>query len=94
VLPNLQAAWLSKFVGKQYLDNTESESLALESYFVQDLRFSYTIHPKEIKDITLSLLVNNLFDLKYSSNGYVYENTPYFFPQAGRNFLAMVAVRF
>jgi iron complex outermembrane recepter protein len=94
VLPNLQAAWLSKYVGKQFLDNTESESLALESYFIQDLRFNYSLHPKGIKDITLSLLANNLFDQQYSSNGYAYGTTPYYYPQAGRNFLAMIAIRF
>jgi iron complex outermembrane receptor protein len=51
------------------------------------------LHPAGIREIELSVLVNNLFDVKYSSNGYGYGGTPYFFPQAGVNFLGMIKVR-
>lgn len=92
---NFKATLLSKYVGKQYLDNTQTESLTLEDYFINDLRFNYTFTPKGIKAIDLSLLVNNLFDTKYSSNGATYgDGVAYYYPQAGRNFLAMVAIRF
>jgi hypothetical protein len=30
-------------------------------------------------------LVNNVFDAEYSSNGYSYYGTAYYYPQAGRN---------
>lgn len=84
---------LAKFVGRQYLDNTEDEALALDRYFVQDLRLSYSIKSRYTKHIKVSLLVNNILNEKYISNGVVYGSTPYYFPQAGINFLAMVEVR-
>jgi iron complex outermembrane receptor protein len=87
-------AWLAKFVGKQYLDNTETDLLTLDSYLINDLRLSYGVPMKGAKEITTSLLLNNLLDVAYASNGYNYEGTPYFFPQAGRNFMAMVSLRF
>jgi iron complex outermembrane receptor protein len=88
------ATWLAKYVGKQYLDNTETETLALDRYFVNDLRLSYQIKPKGIKEINLSLLINNLLDVKYASNGYAYGPTAYYYPQAGRNFMIMLALQF
>ncbi|CAN5531753.1 TonB-dependent receptor [soil metagenome] len=91
---HLQAMWLSKYVGKQYLDNTETEKLTLPGYFINDLRLSYQIVPKGMKEIGLSVLANNLFDVKYSSNGYAYGGTAYYFPQAGRNFMVMMTLKF
>lgn len=90
-----QAALLSKYVGKQYLDNTETESLALDSYFVNDLRLGYTLKPKGMKSIDLSVLINNIFNEKYESNGATYgDGVAYYFPQAGINWLAMVTLKF
>jgi iron complex outermembrane receptor protein len=91
---HFQATWLSKYVGKQYLDNSETESLTLSSYFINDLRFSYQLYPKGMKEIGFSLLLNNLLDVKYSSNGYSYGTTAYYYPQAGRNFMAMMTLKF
>ncbi|HEU5292346.1 MAG TPA: TonB-dependent receptor, partial [Cyclobacteriaceae bacterium] len=75
VFRNFQATLLSKYVGEQYLDNTQTKSLMLDSYFINDLRFNYAFQFKEIKALELSLLVNNLFDVEYSSNGYSYDGT-------------------
>src|SRR5690606_5660591 len=87
------ASLLSKYVGKQYLDNTENDAVALSDYFINDVRLSYQFKPKGIKALELSFLVNNLFDVEYSSNGYGYAGTPYFYPQAGINFLGMISVK-
>jgi iron complex outermembrane recepter protein len=91
---NFQATLMTKYVGKQFLDNTQSESKTLKDYMINDLRLSYSIHPKGIKEIGLGFLLNNMFDVTYSSNGYVYDNTGYYYPQAGRNFLAMLTLKF
>lgn len=93
VFKNFQAALLSKYVGKQYLDNTENETVALDDYFINDLRLSYFFRPNGFNKIELGLLVNNIFDVQYTSNGYGYAGTPYFYPQAGINFLAMLSVK-
>ncbi|WP_374550171.1 TonB-dependent receptor [Flavobacterium sp.] len=100
-------SFLSKFVGKQYMGNIDSENSVLKSYFVNDLNLSYDWKiNKTIKSITFSALVNNLFNLQYESNGYFYtydddfsnpgsvtiEGTGYY-PQAGINFLAGITIK-
>jgi len=91
---NFQATLLTKFVGKQYLDNTQNENLTLDHYFINDLRFSYQLTPKGMKQLGFGLLLNNIFDVSYSANGYVYGKAGYYYPQAGRNFLAMLTLKF
>jgi iron complex outermembrane receptor protein len=91
---NFQGTLLTKYVGKQYLDNTQNESLTLPHYTINDIRLMYTLHPKGVKEIGLSVLLNNIFGVDYASNGYSYGGTPYYYPQAGRNFLAMVTLKF
>ena len=43
---NLQLSFLSKYVGEQYMGNTDNEASILESYFVNDLNVNYQIKPK------------------------------------------------
>jgi iron complex outermembrane receptor protein len=92
-MDRFQVSLFTKYVGEQYLDNTQDRNVMLDDYLVNDLRLSYALHPAGIRDIELSVLVNNLFNVKYSSNGYGYGGVPYFFPQAGVNFLGMLKVR-
>lgn len=94
VFKNFQATLLSKYVGKQYLDNTEDEDVKLDAYFITDVRLAYAFFPKGLKGVEVGLLINNVFDEEYSSNGYGYEGTPYYFPQAGVNYLAMLGLKF
>lgn len=89
-----QVSLMSKFVDKQYLDNTQNETRTLDSYWLHDLRLNYTLQPKGIKGLSFALLLNNILDEEYASNGAVYDGIPYYFPQAGRNFLAMVTLSF
>ena len=104
-----QIGLLSKYVGKQYMGNIDSENSTLSAYFVNDLSAVYTWQPnKWIQEIQWSLLVNNIFNAQYESNGYFYtfddtwsapgqvttvEGAGYF-PQAGINFLTGVMLRF
>jgi iron complex outermembrane recepter protein len=100
--PTAEFSLLTKYVGSQYLDNTSNSNRSINAYMTNDLRLKYSIAPKGIKEIGFHLLVNNIFNVEYESNGYTYgyfgggeefrEN--YFYPQAGRNFMAMVTVRF
>ena len=102
-------ALLTKHVGEQYMGNIDADSSKLDAYTTSDLNISYRIQPNSLfKEINLSLLVNNLFDVQYVSNGYFYtydddysvpgvittiEGAGYF-PQAGTNFLLGVNFRF
>ena len=92
---------LTKYVGKQYLDNTSNNARSIDAYLVNDIRFSYTIRPSFVKEVGFSFLINNILDEEYESNGYTWgylgggdayrEN--YYYPQAGTNFLAMLTFK-
>tara|TARA_B100000902_G_scaffold2164_1_gene2735 strand:- start:1177 stop:3339 length:2163 start_codon:yes stop_codon:yes gene_type:complete len=70
---NLRLSLLSKYVGMQYMGNTDSMNSKLDSYFVNDISVSYKINPNRFfKEILISGLVNNIFDVEYVSNGYYY----------------------
>lgn len=94
-LENLQISWLQKFVGEQYMNNIELPAAKLANYFVNDLNIAYEIKPKSVfKSIIITGLVNNIFDKKYVSNGYMWDVYPYYYPQAGINFLAGLTLKF
>jgi len=92
---NGELSLLSKYVSKQYLDNTSNNARSLNAFFVQDVRAIYTIKNKGLKEINIIAQLNNVFGKKYEPNGYsfsyfvggetVTEN--YYFPMAGRNFM-------
>jgi len=102
VFTGFELAFLSKYVGKQFLDNTSSDSRKLDAYFTNDLRVVYGFSSKYFKNLSVTFLFNNLFDVKYESNGYTFgyiseqqiSRVNYFYPQAGRNFLMGMSVRF
>jgi len=92
---------IRKFVGKQYIDNTQSNDRKLDSYFVDNLLVNYTINPNFCKEIGFSLMVNNLLNQEYESNAWVYrysydstrQKMDGYFPQAGINFMAGISVK-
>lgn len=81
-IENLNLALISKYVGSQYLTNTELKDGKLDDYFLTDFILNY--RPKWLgkKDLEFNLLINNLFDKSYESNGFYYEEA-YYYPQAG-----------
>tara|TARA_B110001469_G_C9471522_1_gene236932 strand:- start:108 stop:710 length:603 start_codon:yes stop_codon:yes gene_type:complete len=106
---NFNLSFLSKYVGTQYMGNTDALNSKLDSYFVNDFNISYEINPNKIfKAIVISGLVNNIFDVEYVSNGYYYTyddtwSSPgqvktldgaAYYPQATRNFLLGLTLKF
>ncbi|PCI31039.1 MAG: TonB-dependent receptor [Flavobacteriaceae bacterium] len=106
---NLQFSLLSKYVGDQFMGNTSTEQSKLDNYFVDDLTASYEFTPKSIfKSIRFTAMVNNIFNVKYVSNGYyyTYDDTwseadktttihgAGYYPQATTNFLLGATLRF
>lgn len=82
---NFQFILTNQYVGKQYLDNTQTQDLQLNDYLLTDFNAQYDFKIKK-QEIALKLLVNNILDQKYVNNGYVY-NGPVYFSQAGTNFM-------
>lgn len=108
-IDNFQISLLSKFVGEQFMSNTEADLSKLDSFFVNDLNVSYVFKPKSIfNEIVVTGLVNNIFNEKYVSNGYYFSydddfTTPGtistiegagFYPQATTNFLIGATLKF
>ena len=101
---NFQLSFLTKYVGEQYLSNTNTEASKLESYFTSDLNFIYEIKTSSIfKSIVFTGVVNNIFNKEYVDRGYTYLNnwskpTSFevqgYYPQATRNFLVGVTLKF
>jgi iron complex outermembrane receptor protein len=106
---NLDISFLSKYVGKQYMGNIDADNSILDSYFVNDLNLNYKINPnKTFKEIIISGLINNVLDKEYVSNGYyyTYDDTwsvpgqtktmdgAGYYPQATRNFLIGITLKF
>jgi iron complex outermembrane receptor protein len=98
---NFEVAFLSKYVGKQFLDNAQNEERKINSYYTQDARFIYTITKGFLKEANLSLQVNNVFNKKYEPSGYTYSyitggsltTENYYFPMAGTNLMVALNVR-
>lgn len=94
---------LTKYVGQQFLDNTSNDDRAIDAYLTNDIRIAYDFSFGELKNVGINLLVNNVLNEEYSSNGYtwgyyygadeLYQQNN-FFPQAGTNFLLGVSLKF
>ena len=100
---------LSKYVGNQYMGNTDQPNSILESYFVNDINITYSIKPEKIfQSVSINFLINNILNKEYISNGYyyTYDDTwsvpgqiktldgAGYYPQATRNFLAGLVFEF
>ena len=91
------------------MGNTDAKASKLDSYFINDFNIVYEIKMNSIfKSVVLSGLVNNVFGVKYISNGYYYtyddtwsvpgstttiEGAGYY-PQATTNFLVGATLKF
>lgn len=101
-LNGLSIQYLAKHVGQQYLDNTGNEDRSIAAYAVHDLVIGYERSAWGLKKIGVSLMVNNLYSKEYAANGYtwgyLYEGSLYqqnnYYPQATRNFLLGLSLKF
>jgi len=100
-IKNLELAWLTNYVGEQFLDNTSNNNRKLDAYLVNNFRMQYSIPNKLIKNIQLQLLVNNIFSEDYAANGYTYSyafgetiTENFYYPQAFRNYLVGLNLKF
>lgn len=98
---NFELGLIGKYVGKQYLDNTQNESRKLNPFYVQDMRMMYQFSYRRLKEVKLMLQVNNVFNKMYEPNGYTFSyiyggaliTENYYFPMAGTNFMMGVNVK-
>lgn len=93
---------ISQYVSEQYFVNSMNEDMKLDAWFVNSLRFDYSVRVERLGEISLQLQVNNLFNTLYENNAYGgtwwQDGQEYYwssyFPQATINYLARVSLRF
>jgi len=107
-IKNLEFSLLNKYVGNQFMDNTQNDNRKLNAFFTNDIRLNYSLRPRFVKNLEFTVLINNIFNQMYEPNGYTFSyfvagegaagrelvTENFFYPQAGTNFLAGVKVRF
>lgn len=100
-IKNAEISFLSKYVGRQYLDNTSQKSRSLDAYFTQDVRISHTVFSKILKETNFIVQLNNVFNKKYEANGYTFSylsggltTENYYFPMAPFNCMVGLNLRF
>ncbi|NQU53099.1 MAG: TonB-dependent receptor [Bacteroidetes bacterium] len=99
---NFSLAFISTYVGKQYIDNTTNDDRSLNAYFVNNIKADYKFSTNLFKEITLHFMANNLFNHTYESNAwvysYIYGGERYkmdgYYPQAGVHFMFGVDFKF
>ena len=92
-----------KYVGRQYLDNTMTESRSIPAYFTADLSLMHEFYMNCGK-LSLGLYVNNMFNNMYYADGWCWKNYMEsegtivdgigIYPQAPANYMLKVGWRF
>ncbi|HXS35293.1 MAG TPA: TonB-dependent receptor plug domain-containing protein [Flavipsychrobacter sp.] len=98
---NVEIDITEKYVGKQYLDNTNDNDRAISAYNYCNVLLRYSIKMRPFKELDATLQLNNIFNQFYNSNGFTYpsvyggvvSNYNYYFPQAGFNVLGGITIK-
>lgn len=95
-------SWINRYVGKQYLDNTQNENRTLSAYYISDVMAGYKFSALGIKKIEFKIAGYNIFNTLYESNGYTWgykgggtevrEN--FYYPQAGTHIMVGLTLLF
>lgn len=93
--------WETKYVSRQYLDNTENESRSIDPFSFSNIRLNYVVKPKRMKEVSFGLDLKNIFGAAYETNGYTYgyyydgvkEDYNFYYPQAGFHFMFSLNVK-
>jgi iron complex outermembrane receptor protein len=96
----IEITFNSKYIGKQFLDNTSNKNRMLPDYFTQDARINYNVEINKNRRMNLFIQANNIFSKKYVSNGYTFSyiyggafNTEnYYYPMATFNVMGGVTI--
>ncbi len=100
-IKNFEISLLSKYVSRQYLDNTQNVKRSLNNYFTEDARLIYTFKKVVFKEWSIIGQINNIFSREYEPNGYTFSynnaSSPvtenYYFPMAKINGTIAVNIR-
>ncbi len=99
---DLELALMSKYVGKQFIDNTSVATSTLDAFWINDVRLSFGLKQDWAKNIRLTFLTRNVFNELYESNAWIYrynfngqiQQYEGLYPQAGRHFFLGLDLKF
>ncbi|MEX0980909.1 MAG: TonB-dependent receptor [Bacteroidales bacterium] len=99
---NVSFSVMSKYVSRQYIDNTSNREYSIDPYFINDLKLSYLFVPDWGGQIGVSILVPNVLDVKYETNAWLYryysggeeQFMDGYYPQAGRHIMVALNIGF
>ncbi len=91
-----------KYVGSQYLSNTQKAETKIPAYWSLNLLINYYLYPQWCKEIQLQLSAQNLLTNIFVTHGWVYsyywngklENIIYYYPQANNVVMGSIIFRF
>lgn len=100
-LSSFDLAVEGKYVGQQFLDNTQNEDRVIPEYFVSNASIGFNPTIRNLKNVGVRFHVNNLFSTLYSANGYTYSfgvddffiTENFYYPQAERHFLLTATIK-
>ncbi len=90
-----------KYVGQQYLDNTQSDDRSLDAFTNLDLSINYiSTVVKGTKNLNVGIFLNNVLNQSYAPNGYTFsgyiagerKDFNYLYPMAGFNWMMKVSM--
>jgi iron complex outermembrane receptor protein len=98
----LSLGLMTKYVGRQYMDNTSSDERMLDPYLLNDIHLRFSTPLSFADQVSFTLMVNNALDTRYESNAWIYRYysggehyTMYgYYPQAGRHFMLGLSLGF
>ena len=98
---NFTIDWMTKYVGRQYLDNTSDLKRSMNPYSYSNLSLSYSLKKVLFEEIIFGLQVNNIFNQMYVNNGYTFSyiyggqttTENFYYPQAGTNLMGRVLIK-
>lgn len=98
----LDFSWESKYISRQYLDNTSTMARSIDPFSVSNVRVAFNKKLFSLKNVVLALDFKNVFNAMYESNGYTFgyiqdgnrSDFNYYYPQAGFHFMVSLNVDF
>ncbi|MBN2662559.1 MAG: TonB-dependent receptor [Bacteroidales bacterium] len=98
----LNLEFVTQYVSRQYIDNTSDIERSINPYLVNDFVVRFNFETNIVKNVDFSVRLSNVFDQEYESNAWVYSyyyngnraSLDGYFPQAGRNFMLNLTLKF
>ena len=101
-IENFTIQWMTKYVGRQFLDNTSARSRSLNPFTFTNVMLNYQLTTKWSKQLLLGVQLNNIFNAMYENNGYTFSyiyggdtvTENFYYPQAGFNLMGRILIGF